>query len=241
MKKETYIRIAELAATLASTYMVAVTLIQSSFYVNSVKKTIYKYIGFLLEGIGIKLSFFDVFLLGIILMLSLLSWRRGDETGFGRLFSLNMLMFFPTVVDFSLFNWVNLILPYDPEPTVSVLWVFCVGLTLQATYLVLRYTMRFRKLRDELLERGAELENVDNVSRGQIIYLIQLMLGTIVISTGVFYLVPFLRNWLITRLSTLPYPHIVIGVTSSLLITLAIILYLRGGARKMESEPLGNV
>jgi len=140
-----------------------------------------------------------------------------------------MLMFFPAVIDFSMFNWVNLILPYDPRPRVSVLWAFAVGLLLQATYLFLRYTVRFRLLQDELLGRGAEQGDVDEVSRGQMYYLASLVFGTAAISAAIYYVIPFVVGLVSIDVSGVPYPHIVIGVACILLLASAIVYYLRGG------------
>jgi hypothetical protein len=236
VRTETYIRTAELGVALASTYMVVVTLLQSSIYVSKLKPFIMRYIGPFQARMGVSSAYFDLVLLGMVLMMSFVFWRRGDEVGFGRLFTLNMLMFFAAVVDFSIFNWVNLILPYDPTPQVTALWVFGVGLLLQATYLTLRYTVRFRLLRDELTDRGAKLDDVDEVSKGQMTYLTQLVGGTAAICAVVFYLTPIVRSLLRVEASGLPYPHIVIGVICSLLIAAATILYLRSGARRHEIE-----
>lgn len=238
MRTEAYIRTTELVVALSSTYMVAVALIQSSIYISKIRPLLVKVIVPFLMMLGAGPAYFDIFLLGMVMIISFLFWRRGDEVGFGRLFSLNMLMFFPVVIDFSIFNWVNLILPYHLEPKASSLWVFGVGLLLQATYLTLRYTVRFRVLRDEMTDRGAELENIDEISRGQMTYLAQLVLGTAAISIAVFYLVPVLRDLLRIDAYELPYPHIIIGVACSLLIASATILYLRGGSRRHGKENL---
>lgn len=235
MKVVTYIRSVELAVALASTYMVAVTLIQTSIY-GKLKPHVMKVLGPIMAWLGADPAFFDIVFLGVVIALSFTFWRRGDEAGFGRLFSLNMLMFFPAVVDFSNFNWVNLILPYDPMPSVSLIWVFCVGLLLQATYLSLRYTVRFRLLRDELTGRGAEPADVDEVSKGQMYYLIFLVAGTSAISAAVFYLVPITGNLVSLESLRIPYPHVVIGAICSLLIAAATIFYLRGGGKREGGE-----
>jgi hypothetical protein len=235
MRTVAYIRSAELAVALASTYMVAVTLIQTSIYAK-LKPYLARFLGPLLAMFGADTTYIDIVLLGLVVAMSFTFWRRGDEAGFGRLFSLNMLMFFPAVVDFSTFNWVNLIMPYDPVRGVSVLWAFGVGLLLQVTYLTLRYTVRFRLLRDELLGRGAEPYDVDEVSKGQMYYLISLVLGTTAISATVFYLSPITGDMISLDALRLPYPHIVIGIICTLLIAAATILYLRGSGRRADAE-----
>jgi magnesium-transporting ATPase (P-type) len=128
-----------------------------------------------------------------------------------------------------MFNWVNLILPYEAETKVSPLWVFGVGLLLQTTYLTLRYTAIFKEVRDELEGRGAEDSDLDKVSRGQMGYLVVLVFATAVISTAVYYAFPFVRNLLSGELTGYPYPHLIIGVLGTFLIAGATILYLRGG------------
>jgi hypothetical protein len=230
MRIVAYIRSAELAVALASTYMVAVTLVQTSIY-EKLKPWMMILFGPLLNWMGADPAYLDIIVLGLVMALSFTFWRRGDEAGFGRLFSLNMLMFFPAVVDFSMFNWVNLVMPYDPSPRVTALWVFGVGLLLQVTYLALRYTVRFRMLQDELTDRGAEQGDVDVVSKGQMYYLAFLVLGTTVISAGVYYLVPFMGDLVSLDAFRVPYPHMVIGAVCTLLIAAATILYLRGGGR----------
>lgn len=235
MRVVTYVRSVELGVAFASTYMVAVTMIQTSVYAK-LKPYLIRFIGPIMASYGADPALIDMVLLGLVLALSFTFWRRGDEAGFGRLFALNMLMFFPAVVDFSLFNWVNLILPYDPAPRVSALWVFGVGVLLQATYLFLRYTVRFRGLRNELVGRGAVPEDVDEVSKGQIYYLATLVLGTSALSAVVYYLVPFMANLVTIQAYGLPYPHIVVGAACSLLIAAATIFYLKGGGRRVEAE-----
>ncbi len=235
MRTVGYIRTAELGVSLASTYMTAVTLIQTSIY-GKLKPYAVGFLLPILVAYGIDPAYIDIIILGLVVALSFNFWRRGDEAGFGRLFSLNMLMFFPAVVDFSMFNWVNLILPYDPRPRVSVLWAFAVGLLLQATYLFLRYTVRFRLLQDELVGRGAEQGDVDEVSKGQMYYLASLVLGTAAISAVIYYVVPVMVGLVNIDISGVPYPHIVIGVACILLIASAIVYYLRGERRKGGSE-----
>jgi hypothetical protein len=186
--------------------------------------------------VGVDVEYVDIIILGLALVLSLSFWRRGDEVGFGRLFSLNMLMYFPAVLDFSTFNWISLIFPYTPAPEVTSLWVFGVGLLLQATYLTLRYTIRFRMAREEFFERGAELEDVDQVSKGQMGYLVALVLGTAMISALMYYAAPHMTKVINARIPQIPYLHLVVGVACTLLLAGATVLYLREG-RTAENAP----
>jgi len=226
-RAETFIRMTELGLALASTYMAAVTLLQASLYAKF-RPLLLRLGGAILGGLNIDLAYLDLIPLALAMVLALLFWRRGDEAGFGRLFSLNMLMFFPAVLDFSTFNWVNLILPYDPAPRVSLPWVFGVGVLLQVTYLGLRYTVRFRELRGELIGRGAELEDVDGVSKGQMTYLTLLLAGTAIITVAIYYAARILKGVLKLEAVGLPYLHIVIGVACTILIAAATVIYLRG-------------
>jgi hypothetical protein len=239
MRADAYIRGSEFVVALASTYMAVVTMVQSNLYFAA-----RPYIAVVLGPIASSMggistpeggSTLDFIMIGMALALSFTFWRRGDEAGFGRLFSLNMLMFFPSVLDESLFNWINLILPYEIISDIPKGWVFGVGLLLQATYLTLRYTVRFRGMREELEERGAEDDDVDEVSRGQIVYLGQLVAGTVAISAGVYFGVPSVNRFLKGEAVGLPYPHLIIGVICTLLIAAGTILYLRGGGSKVEA------
>ena len=237
MRTDAYIRGSEFVVALASTYMVAVTMVQTSLYWRA-RPHIAEILGPIASSLGGAPtaeggSALDLIIIGMALALSFTFWRRGDEAGFGRLFSLNMLMFFPSVLDFSTFNWIKLILPYESTTVVRDSWVFGVGLLLQATYLTLRYTVRFRGMREELEERGADDDDIDEVSRGQMVYLGQLVAGTVAISAGVFFGYPHVSQLLDVEVVGLPYPHLIIGVVFTLLIAAGTILYLRGGGSQV--------
>jgi hypothetical protein len=233
---ETFIRTTELGFALASTYMTAVTLLQTSIYMKlkPFLLPILHFIEVLLGGLLLDPILLDFLIIILVLFLSFSFWRRGDLPGFGRLFSLNMLMFFPSVIDFSMFNWVNLILPYEPTLKVTPLWVFAVGVLLQTTYVALIFTVRFRSIRQEFLERGAELEDVDSVSRGQMSYLAVLLTGTTAVIVLLYYAVPLTKDLLRLEFQGLPYPHLIIGVVCTLLITVSIVLYIRSFRSETE-------
>ena len=240
MKTETYIRFTELGVALGSTYMVTVTMLQTSLYAKF-KPWAVMALGPLLTSWGADPHYVDIFILFFAMALSFLFWRGGREADYGKLFTLNMLMFFPSVLDFSMFNWVNLIMPYEAEPQVSAIWVFGVGLLLQTTYLTLRYTAIFKEVREELEDRGAEEADLEKISKGQMGYLVALVIATGVISTVVYQSFPFIRNLLSGELTGYPYPHLIIGVIGTFLIAGATILYLRGGGEvavpDLASEP----
>jgi len=240
-KVETFVRTTELGFALASTYMTAITFLQTSIYKKFIYEnfepfllTFHSFFEHLLGRLFIGPVLLDVFILVLVLFLSFTFWRKGDVVGFGRLFSMNMLMFFPSVIDFSMFNWVDLILLYEPKPSVSPLWVFAVGVLLQTTYVALMFTVRFRLVRQELLERGAEPEDVDGVSRGQMSYLAMILTGTTAVIVFLYYAVPLTKGLLRFEFSELPYPHLVIGLACTLLIAVAIVLYLRSFGAETE-------
>ncbi len=235
-KGERFIRIAELGFALASTYMAAVTMLQTTLY----RRVVYFLGGYLWPFFGSFPTYQTYMGVGLIVLtvtLSFLSWRRGDEAGFARIFTVNMLMFFPSVVDFSTFNWVSLILDYEPTPGVTSLWVFIVGLLLQVTYLFLRYSARIRGTRGELLGRGADEDDLIRISKGQMTYLVALTGGTGAIIGGVYLAIPQIGRMLATEVADIPYPQVIIGIASTLLIAGSTILYLRGGGRKRTREP----
>lgn len=243
-RMETLIRTTELGLALVTTYMTTSTLLQASLYAKfrPLFLSILSY-GMPIIGQMRELAYFDMFLVALAMILTLLFWRRGDEVGLARLFALNMLMFFPTVIDFSMFNWINLILPYEPTSKVSAIWVLAVGILLQATYLLLRNTLRLRGLRGELIERGAEVEDVDNISKSQMSYLSLLTTGTIAILLSMYFSIPLTKTLLRLRIESLPYPHITIGVACTILIAVATIIYLKGfgprsTAEKIDEPPL---
>jgi hypothetical protein len=222
----TSVRLLELGFALASSYMTSVTLLQTSLYAK-IRPLFIRFGGPIIEVLRIDVAYFDLIFPIMALMLSILFWRRGDVVGFGRLFMLNMLLFFPAVIDFSNFNWVSLILSYEMEPGVLPIWVFGVGLLLQLTYVVLSYTVKFRGLREEMKIRGAEIDDVNQISRGQMFYLGQLATGTLAVTIAIYYSIPFLKKMINFDAAVIPYPHIFIGVTCTIMIAIATLMFIK--------------
>lgn len=225
--RENIIRSVEFGVAMTASYMAAVTMVQTTLFAKMVEKINGSIFGPLLAP---YMPYFNLAVISIALFLCLSFWRKGDEVWFGRIFSLNMLMFFPAVLDFSTFNWVGLIFDLTPNPLVTDSWVFGVGLLLQITYLTLRYTVRFRYMREELVSRGAVEQDIDQVSSGQMGYLTILVVSTGVLTGGIYLAVPYI-NALITRPLTgsLLQPGL-IGFIVILGIAASLILYLRGAS-----------
>jgi len=228
--RENVIRSVELGVALAACYMAAVTMVQTTLYERIINMITDSFIGPLLEP---YMPYFNLAVIVLALTLCFMLWRKGDIESFGRLFSLNMLMFFPAVLDFSTFNWVGLILGMMPSPRVTDLWVFSVGLLLQVTYLMLRYTYRFREDRVELLNRGALEEDINQVSRGQMGYLTLIVSATTATTAAIYVVVPYLNEYLQQSLNALPYfirskAPVFVGIIVILGIATSLILYLRG-------------
>jgi len=235
---QTYIRTAELGVALFTTYMTTVTLFQTSIYAK-IRPMLLRYGGPILGGFRIDIAYFDLALLVLAIVLSALFWRQGDEASFGWLFSMNMILFFPAVIDFSMFNWVDLLLSYDPSPRVTPLWVFGVGILLQATYIGLRSMIQFRGVREELMGRGAAMDDVDDVSKGQMIYLGELMVGTAAITAFIYVATSPLKSLLKFRGTGLPYSHMIIGVACTIIIAAGTLMYLRSQGRTPAQEQRG--
>ena len=221
--KESLLRSIEAFIALVATYMAAVTMVQTTLY-NKLLDKVSNYFGPPLDP---YLPYINIGIIIGVLFLAFTFWRKGDEIWFGRLFNMNMLMFFPAVLDFSTFNWIGLIFDMTPIPGLSGLWVFGVGLLLQATYLSLRYTVRFRYTRDELEGRGATMEDIDTVTRGQVGYLMLLVTLTIVATSIMYISLPYITQIAADPLSTLPVPHMVVGLLVVVLIAGTLVYYLR--------------
>lgn len=221
--KESLLRTLEALIAFAATYMAAVTMVQTTLY-NKLLDKVSNYFGPPLDP---YLPYINIGIIIGVLFLAFTFWRKGDEIWFGRLFSMNMLMFFPAVLDFSTFNWIGLIFNLTPIPGLSGLWVFGVGLLLQVTYLSLRYTVRFRYTRDELEGRGASMEDIDAVTRGQVGYLMLLVTLTIVSTSIIYVSLPYITQFAAGPLSTLPVPHMVVGLLVVVMIAATLVYYLR--------------
>lgn len=225
--REGFVRTIEAFLATAASYMAAITMVQTTLYNKILDNISNSFIG---PAIDPYMSYFNISIVILALFVSFYFWRKGDEVWFGRLFTLNMLMFFPSVLDFSTFNWVGLIFDLTPTPGVTHLWVFGVGLLLQITYLMLRYTVRFRYVRGELLERGAESIDIDDITRGQVGYLVLLTTTTLVLTAVIYLAIPYFTRLVINPVEGLPAPHILIGFLVVVLIAIATVLYLRSSS-----------
>ena len=221
--RESYLRSIEALVAIGASYMAAVTMVQTTLY-NKILEKFSNYFGPELDP---YLPYVNIGLILVVLFISISFWRKGDEIWFGRLFSLNMLMFFPAVLDFSTFNWIGLIFDLDPIEGLSNVWVFGVGLFLQVTYLMLRYTVRFRYMRDELEGRGANQEDIDAVTGGQFGYLMLLLVITSVATGMVYFSIPLFTSFAEGPLNNIPVPHMAVGLSMVVVIASALVYYLR--------------
>jgi hypothetical protein len=234
--RESIIRSTELIFTIASTYMSSVTLVQTTLYNNGVSW---------LEThsppeLMLLIKYFDLLIIALSLMLTFWQWKKGTENAFTRIFSLNMLLFFPAIMDFSRFNWIGLIIGLIPSPKVSPLWVFAVGLLLQVNFLWMRQTLRFRFTRENLLQSGATLKAVNKISGGQMWYLMSIILGTSLASICIFMSASFTMGYIMDSISSLPYPQLLVGIITAILLSVSIILYLRGSSKQQEEQATLN-
>ena len=225
--RESFVRTMEALVAIAATYMVAVTMVQTTLYNKILSKLSNSVLGPAIEP---YMPYFNITIIILVLLVSFSFWRRGDEIWFGRLFSLNMLMFFPSVLDFSTFNWVGLIFDLKPVPGVTSLWVFSVGLLLQISYLMLRYTVRFRYVRSELRGRGSNEQDINDITRGQVGYLVLLTTITAGLTAGIYYAIPYMTEYALNPLAGLPVPHMLIGFIVVVFIAAATVMYLKSNS-----------
>ena len=221
--RENFLRTIEALVAISASYMAAVTMVQTTLY----NKILDKFINYFGPDIEPYLPYVNIGLILLVLFVSFTFWRKGDEVWFGRLFNLNMLMFFPAVLDFSTFNWIGLIFDLAPMERLSNVWVFGVGLFLQVTYLMLRYTVRFRYMRDELEGRGANQEDVDAVTGGQFGYLTLLLVITMIATGMIYFSVPLFTSYAEGPLNNIPVPHMAVGLTMVIVIAATLVYYLR--------------
>jgi hypothetical protein len=225
--REGFVRTMEAFVAIVASYMAAVTMVQTTLYNKILTKISGSVLGPAIEP---YMPYFNITIIILVLFVSFSFWRKGDEVWFGRLFSLNMLMFFPSVLDFSTFNWIGLIFDLRPTPGVTHIWVFGVGLLLQITYLMLRYTVRFRYTREELKGRGANEQDINDVTRGQVSYLVLLTTLTAGLTAGIYIAAPYLTRLVINPVEGLPVPHMLVGFLVVVFIAAALVIYLRGSS-----------
>ncbi len=234
--RESIIRSTELIFTSASTYMASVTLVQTTLYHNGLQwLTTHSP-----PELMILINYFDLFIIALSLTLAFWQWKKGTETAFTRIFSLNMLLYFPAIMDFSRFNWIGLIIGLIPSPKVSPLWVLAVGLLLQLNYLWIRQTLRFRYTRISLTQRGATLDAVDKISGGKMWYLTCLIIGTALASAAMYMSASFIMTNMMDRVTSLPYPQLLVGMVTTVVLAVSTILYLRGSAAQHQETEVDN-
>lgn len=226
MGVEKAIRGVELLLAVAPSYLSALLLVKSGLYIEF-RNLILPIL--ILLGLPLE-PYLDLMPLAAAVLLSLLIWRRGSESAYAKLFSLNLLMFFPAILDYSHFNWIMLILPYTPRAEMPLL-TFITGLLLQLSYLTIRSTLLIRYTRDELLGRGAELRDVDAISKGQMGYLTLILTASTLMLAAVYLALPHLEALLRGEMLGIPYTHIIIGFSATLLIAIATLLFLKGWKR----------
>lgn len=224
--KEGIVRSTELVMTLVSSYLASITFIQTTLYASAISWVRMR----IAEELIPFLNHLDLLIIAASIALSVILWRRGTEASFARIFMMNMFLYFPAVLDFSIFNWVALIFGLVPRGELSTMWVFSVGLILQVTYLWLRHTIRIRFTREELQKRGALEEDLDKITGGQMWYLGTLSSGASLISILIYLAIPYIQSLLMGRIHEIPNPHIVIGILSALLLSGTLIFYLRGSS-----------
>jgi hypothetical protein len=92
---------------------------------------------------------------------------------------------------------------------------------------MLRYTVRFRYVRTELRGRGSDEQDIDDVTRGQVSYLVLLTALTAVLTGGIYFAIPYLTKLAINPLRELPAFHVLIGFFVVIIIATATVIYLR--------------
>jgi len=225
--RESFVRTMEAFVGISATYMAAVTMVQTTIYSKILEKISNSVFGPALEPYT---PYFNITVIVIALFLSFSFSRKRDEFLFFILFSFNMLMFFFSVLDFSKFNWIGLIFDLKPIHRVTHIWVFAVGLLLQLSYLILRYTVRFRYIRDELRGRGSDEQDIDDITRGQVGYLVLLTSITGGVAAIIYISLPYLTTFALDPLAGLPAPHILTGFIVVVFIAATIVIYLRSSS-----------
>ena len=85
-------------------------------------------------------------------------------------------------------------------------------------------------MRGELWGRGSNEQDINDITRGQVSYLILLASLTALITGAVYLLLPYLTNMAINPLGELPIPHILIGFLVVTFIAATLVMYLRSNS-----------
>lgn len=224
------VRGSEIILALVSTYLAVRSLLESSIYKTIIKHIIRHFssskIPFIPNPNIVELI--PVILGGITFLTVLLNYIEGKPEDVIKIYELNLLMFLPEALAYSNLNWLNLLdIEEMIQPTREFTPIFLTGTVILFGYTLALTTSRDRETIQELRERGVNEGEINSIfidkTSLNIATVTTSTLSTILIATAI----PSISKLLEPLTPKLDYNYIIFGLTSSTLIILAIITYLK--------------
>lgn len=225
------VRIFEIFITLSASYLAV-----QSFFSSS----IYELIKILLQepfkrlNITVITSLVDInkilsLLISIIVFIvTIYYWILGKKENVAKIYHFNLLLFLPEILSFSSIKWLSIVdihLEFLTERSFTE--ALLTGLVIMVGYVTHLFILNSRQTMLELESRGARRENMDKVFVKQSIISIILILTSFIIIMTLASLVSILKTPIHQLLSSYGYKYITLGLLSSIIISVSLLLYFR--------------
>ena len=225
------VRAFELAITFTSCYFAVGSFFHSFIYV-----LIKQFMGDLLLRLNVSYTLAVVnpetilpqLISVLVFIVTFYYWIFGARAKILFIYKFNMALFFPEVLSFSQLDWLRLLgVPAFFITERGFLELLITGMVIVAGYIILYMNSRFLEIRKSLLKRGALQEEADLVFVNQSMILFLMMTVTFIVVFGVYFTVPIIKAQVHKLLQRQIYRYILLGLISSIIIAVSILVYFR--------------
>jgi len=164
----------------------------------------------------------------LFLMITVYNGILGKSGNMLNLYNFNMMLVTPEVFSYSKMNWLNLFdvaVALQPKRDFLVVLVTC--LLLVGGYILLYLNSNFRQTLSEIGARGVDEAELDVVLFNQSMISTVLAAVSIAIVASFHFAIPFLTGPLRGALGDIPSIYVVLGVASTLIVTLSLRVFLQ--------------
>jgi len=154
------------------------------------------------------------------------------EENMSSIYYLNLFLYVPEVLSFSKLDWLKIAgITLKFTTPRSFIEILLTGLYIIVGYLTLLFFTNFKQTMLELEIRGAKQDNVDKVFIKQSVITLILILISFLITMILAFLVTISKTLIHEILMSYGYRYIVLGILSSIIVSVSLLLYFRDTAR----------
>ena len=224
----TLIRLYEVLVSIGSSYLAI-----SSFFASSLYDSVSQFINRVLAMYDIlTISTTDVtkivplLVSAIVFLVVIYDYAIGKPENMIDIFEINLVLISPELLSFSKLNWMNLIeKPQIIKPTRGPATVFLTGVIILVGYISLFHTSRFKETSRELMERGADLGQVQETFVKQSFLTIGTVFASALLSVMVYVSIPLLTNLLALSISSISDSYLILGVLAVVLLSVTVFVF----------------